>query len=103
MDQSYLLAFGRNGYVLHSGSSWDEARPRLKQLWEQSTMAREARWDVVESVVHGAWLASSAAFARARLKAHARQRLESGMLMQAMSVWAPVPRRAVSVDAAASR
>lgn len=93
MDKSYLLAFGRNGYVLHSGSSWDEARPRMKRLWEQSAMAREARWEVVESVVHGAWLASAAAFARARLKAHARQRIESGMLMQAMATWVPLACR----------
>ena len=90
MDKSYLLAFGRNGYVLLSGSSWDEARPRMKRLWEQSAMAPEARWEVVEAVVHGAWLDSAAAFARARLKAHARSRIESGLLMQAMASPAPV-------------
>jgi pimeloyl-ACP methyl ester carboxylesterase len=93
MDKSYLLAFGRNDYVLHSGSSWDEARARMNRLWEQSAMAREARWEVVEPVVHGAWLASAEAFARARLKAHARQRIECGMLMQAMATWAPVASR----------
>ena len=95
MDKSYLMAFGRNGYVLLSGSSWDEARPRMKRLWEQSAMAKEARWDVVEAVVHGAWLASSAAFARARLKAHARSRIENGMVMQAMAT-----RPAVAMDLA---
>ena len=85
MDKSSLLAFGRNGYVLFSGSSWEEVRPWMKRLWEQSAMAREARWDVVEGVVREAWLASAAAFARARLKAHARTRIESGLLMQAMA------------------
>lgn len=86
MDNSYLLAFGRNGYVLLSGSSWDDARPRLKRLWEQSAMAREARWEVVEPVVQSAWLMSAAVFARARIKADARQRLEQGLLMQQVAV-----------------
>jgi hypothetical protein len=93
VDKSCLLAFGRNGYVLLSGRSWDDARPRLKRLWEQSAMAREARWDVVEPVVQGAWLMSAAAFARARIKAHARQRIEHGMLMQQM---APIARPTAS-------
>ena len=90
MEKSSVLAFGRNGYVLLSGSNWDEVRPRMKRLWEQSAMAREARWEIVEAVVHTAWLASAAAFARARLKAHARQQIEAALLVETLAP-GPVP------------
>jgi hypothetical protein len=90
VDKSNVLAFGRNGYVLFSGGNWDEVRPHMKRLWEQSAMAREARWDAVESLVHTAWLASAAAFARARLKAHARQRTEAALWVETL---APGQRR----------
>jgi hypothetical protein len=84
VDKAYLLTFGRNGFVLLSGTTWEDARPQLKRLWEQSEMVREARWEVVENVVHGAWVMSAAAFARARIKAHARQRIEGAILAQRM-------------------
>ena len=80
MDTSYLLAFGRNGFVLLAGSSWIEARPRLKVLWEQTGRPEDASWDLVEGVVHEAWIKSSASFARARLKAQSRWRMDAAMI-----------------------
>lgn len=69
VETSYLLTFGRNGFVLLAGKTWDEAGPDLERLWEQSGLSREASWEEVRDTVHGAWVGSAAAFDRARRRA----------------------------------
>ena len=55
-DLMYLEALGRNGYSMLSASTWDDARPRLKQVWDSSGRAQRLPWEVIEILVHQAWL-----------------------------------------------
>jgi hypothetical protein len=92
VETSYLLTFGRNGFVLLAGKTWDEASPHLARLWEQSGMARDTPWEAVRDTVHGAWLVSAASFDRARRRAQWLRQAEGGRLYSIVTLQRPATR-----------